>query len=239
MHKNLEIEVRDLTKVFGRHHALRGVNLELAEGDFLTVVGPNGAGKTTLIRCLAGLSKPSSGTVLLAGEELSSGGPRLRRHIGFVSHQTLLYDDLTAAENLHFYGRLYDVPHLENRTREIVAHVGLKHRLHDPVRTFSRGMRQRLSIARALVHEPSVMLLDEPYAGLDEQATDMLQDLLREMSEGEQTVIMATHNLGRALDRGRRLAILLAGRIVYETPKDNLDAKGLRAIYRQYVGGHG
>lgn len=232
-----EIEARDLTKAFGRNYALRGLNLKLAKGDFLTIVGPNGAGKTTLMRCLAGLSKPSSGTVLLRGEELRKGGVELRRRIGLVSHQPLLYDNLTAMENLRFYGRMYDVPQLEQRVEEIVRYVGLGHRLREPVRAFSRGMRQRLSIARALIHEPPVMLLDEPYAGLDEQGAQMLRGLLQGMTDGEQTVVIATHDLERALGVGRRLGILVGGRILHEGPMSSLDLQGLRQMYEHCAGG--
>lgn len=236
MDRQFEIEARNLTKVFGRLRALGQIDLQVAKGEFLTIVGPNGAGKTTLIRCLAGLTKPSAGQVLLMGQDLRTGSGYLRRHIGFVSHQTLLYDELTAAENLRFYGRMYDVCRLESRVGEMLSFVGLKHRLDDPVRTFSRGMKQRLSLARALLHDPPIMLLDEPYSGLDEQAADTLRGLLRQMSETGKTTIMATHNVSRGLDRGRRLAILVEGRLVYQAHGGSLDVDGVRAVYQQLIG---
>lgn len=232
-----EVETEGLTKVFAHKYALNEVSLKLAKGDFLTIVGPNGAGKTTLIRCLAGLARPSSGRVLIGGQDARKVGGELRRRLGLVSHHTFLYDDLTAEENLRFYGRMYDVGRLEQRMREVIEYVGLEHRLHDPVRTFSRGMGQRLAIARVLMHEPAVVLLDEPYTGLDEQATSMLRQLLRDMAEGQQTVILTTHNLGRALDVGDRLAILVRGRIANESPRASLDLDGLRATYRRCAGG--
>lgn len=236
METRFEIETRNLTKVFGRNYALQGVDLKMMPGDFLTIVGPNGAGKTTLIRCLAALTKPSSGSVLLGGQELGNGAAELRRSIGLVTHQPMLYDSLTAAENLRFYGRMYDVPRVEERVQQMINYVGLRHRLHDPVRSFSRGMRQRLSIGRALMHAPRVMLLDEPYTGLDYQATEMLRSLLQEMADAGPTVIMTTHNLERAVDGEGQLAILVRGRIMYEASKTSLDLHGLRMVYRDCVG---
>ncbi|MBI3287296.1 MAG: ABC transporter ATP-binding protein, partial [Chloroflexi bacterium] len=161
------VEVRGLSKYYGPRPALRGVDLRIERGEFMTLFGPNGAGKTTLLRILATLSRPSAGTAHIGGLDLRSQGPRFRREIGLVAHEPLLYGTLSVAENLHFFGRLYRVPELEARAREVMEQVGLAHRRHDAVRTLSRGMQQRLSIARALLHRPSLLLLDEPYAGLD------------------------------------------------------------------------
>jgi len=231
------IEIRGLVKSFGHNVVLRGVDLEVASGQFLTLVGPNGAGKTTLIRILATLSKATSGTVLVDGFDLANEIIDIRKHVGFVSHQTLLYGDLTPDENLRFYGRMYDVPDLEDRIEVVLQQVGLEGRRHEPVRTFSRGMQQRLAIARAILHRPSVLLLDEPDTGLDQHATEMLHQLLATVGTEGRTVLMTTHNLERGLAMGDRVAILARGRIAYETDKNALDLEGFREVYYRFVGG--
>jgi heme exporter protein A len=231
-----EIETRNLTKDFGQRQALRGVELTLATGEFLTIIGPNGAGKSTLLRCVAGLSKPSNGQVLFRGQPLDASATELRRRIGFVSHETLLYDDLTAIENLRFYGRMYDVEQLDGRIEQLLRGLGLHRRAHDAVRTYSRGMQQRLAIARALLHQPSVILMDEPYTGLDEQATEQLDRMLRTMTSGEKTLIMTTHNLATVLQVGSRLAIMVGGRIAYDAPKRPLSLDALSTLYQEVIG---
>ncbi len=231
-----EIETRNLTKDFGHRQALRGVGLELVAGEFLTIIGPNGAGKSTLLRCIAGLSKPTRGQVLLRGQPLDPSATEMRRRIGLVSHETLLYDDLTAVENLRFYGRMYDVESLDSRIDGLLRRLGLHRRAHDPVRTYSRGMQQRLAIARALLHQPSVILLDEPYTGLDEQATEQLHEILRTMESGDQTLIMTTHNLNTVVEVGSRLAILVDGRLAYHAAERPLSLEGLSALYREVIG---
>lgn len=232
----LELQTINLVKAFGRHYALRGVNLRLEQGEGLVIIGPNGAGKTTLLRCLAGLARPSEGKVFLQGQELTTSAGELRRQIGFVSHETLLYDDLTPAENLRFYGRLYDVAELEARLDQLLGNLGLRQRSSDPVRTLSRGMRQRLSLARALLHQPRLVLLDEPYTGLDMQATELLDGVLLEMAARGRTVLLTTHDLPTALRSGSKLAVLVEGRIAYETPQGPLSESELKDIYRDLIG---
>ena len=229
------ISVRGLSKRFGGKWALRDVNLEVPAGQFLTIFGPNGAGKTTLIRIIASLAKPSSGTVYLAGIPLQRAPVALRRQIGLVSHQTLLYPDLTAEENLRFYGQMYDVPRLEARVDEVLDLVGLTGRRYDPVRTFSRGMQQRLAIARAILHDPLVMLLDEPFTGLDPDAAQALSQVFQELVRQERTVLMTTHDLERGLDLCDRVAILARGRVTYEGKREDLNVGDFQAIYRQYT----
>ncbi len=230
------IKVVNLVKSFGTQTALRGISLTLPEGEFLTLFGPNGAGKTTLIRILAGISRPTAGQVLLRGMELTPAWAEARRHIGLVSHHSYLYPDLTAEENLRFYGRMYDVPDLPTRIHELVESVGLLRRLHDPVRTFSRGMQQRLSIARALLHDPLLLLLDEPYTGLDQAASDSLRDVLATAVDAGRTVLMTTHNLERGLALCDRSIIMTGGRIVFDNPRSALSADEWREAYQQYVG---
>lgn len=230
------IEVQGLTKSFGNHLALKGIELRVREGEFLTIFGPNGSGKTTLIKVLATIMKPSSGRVRVAGFDLRDNPVSIRRKIGVVSHQTFLYDDLTAFENLKFYGRMYDVPHLEERISEVITKVGLTSRLHHQVRTLSRGMQQRLAIARAVLHRPSIMLLDEPETGLDEYATAMLGEMLDTLSAEVGTLIMTTHHLEYGLEMGDQVAILARGRIVYQESKQSMDVDSLRQTYYHFTG---
>lgn len=230
------IEVQGLTKSFGNHLALKGIELRVREGEFLTIFGPNGSGKTTLIKVLATIMKPSSGRVRVAGFDLHDNPVSIRRKIGVVSHQTFLYDDLTAFENLKFYGRMYDVPHLEERISEVITRVGMESRLHHQVGTLSRGMQQRISIARAVLHHPSIMLLDEPETGLDEYATAMLGEMLDTLSTEVGTLIMTTHHLEYGLEMGDQVAILAGGRIVYQESKQSMDVDSLRQTYYHFTG---
>ena len=229
------IEVSGLVKSFGSKIALGGVDLDVAEGEFLTLVGPNGAGKTTLIRILATLTRPTRGSVRVAGCDLTKQGNEVRRRIGLASHQTLLYGDLSAEENLRFYGRMYEVPQLEERITALLQRVDLDHRRHDLVRTFSRGMQQRLSIARALLHDPAILLLDEPYTGLDQQAAEVLREVLTALVGRSRTVLMTTHNLERGLELCDRAAILVNGRLVHQADKSDLDVATFREMYRRCI----
>jgi len=229
------IEVRGLVKSFGSKVALEDVDLDVAEGEFLTLVGPNGAGKTTLIRILATLTRPTEGSVRMAGCDLGRRGSEVRRRIGLASHQTLLYGDLSAEENLRFYGRMYDVPDLEGRITALLQRVDLEHRRHDLVRTFSRGMQQRLSLARALLHDPAILLLDEPYTGLDQQAVEILREVLVSLGGRSRTVLMTTHNLERGLELCDRVAILVNGRLVHQADKSDLDIASFAQVYRRHL----
>jgi len=205
-HQSWAIQVQGLTKSFGNHLALRGIDLEVRPGEFVVIFGPNGAGKTTLIKVLATIMNPSSGEIMVGGLNPRNNAEEIRSRIGVVTHQTFLYSNLTAYENLAFYSRMYDVPRLKERIHEVVAMVGMTSRLYDRVSTLSRGMQQRLSIARSLLHKPAVMLLDEPETGLDQQATSMLWQILQTEEEEKRTVILTTHNLERGFELGRRLS---------------------------------
>jgi len=226
------IEVQGLTKSLGNHLALRGIDLEVRQGEFVVIFGPNGAGKTTLIKVLATIMNPSSGRVLVDGLNLKNDAEEIRRRIGVVTHQTFLYGNLTAYENLEFYSRMYDVPRHKERIDEVVAMVGMTSRLYDRVGTLSRGMQQRLSIARSLLHKPAIMLLDEPETGLDQQAISMLREALQTEREGKRTIILTTHSLERGLELGDRLLILDKGKIVYEGSRQALDLAGLKQAYQ-------
>ncbi len=229
------IQVKSLVKSFGPVVALRGVNLAVAEGEFVTLVGPNGAGKTTLLRILATLSRPTSGRVSIGGHALPERAAKARRQIGLVSHQPLLYGDLSAKENLRFYGRIYGVADLEARIDEVLSIVGLAHRRHHLVRTFSRGMQQRLAIARAVLHRPRLMLLDEPYTGLDQDAGGRLEQVLSSVGAEGRTVIMTTHDLERGLAVADRAVVLAKGRVVFEARRAETDSAAFLEAYRQHT----
>ncbi len=226
------METQGLTKSFGNRLVLRGIDLVVERGESVVIFGPNGAGKTTLIKILATIMNPSSGRILVDGLDLKNNAEEIRRRIGVVTHQTFLYSNLTAFENLEFYSRMYDVPRRKERIREVVAMVGMTSRLHDRVGTLSRGMQQRLSIARSLLHKPAIMLLDEPEAGLDQRAISMLWEALPAKGGEKGTIILTTHNLERGLELGDRLLILDRGKIVYQGSTQALDLAGLREVYR-------
>ncbi len=226
------IQARDLLKSFGPRVALAGVNVSVEAGEFVTLVGPNGAGKTTLLRILATLTRPTSGTVRIAGLDPARAGSEVRRRIGFLSHQTLLYDDLTAEQNLRFYARMYDLDAAAARVDGLLERVGLAARRDDLVRTLSRGMRQRLALARSVLHRPQVLLLDEPYTGLDPQAAQALTDLLVELVGEGGTILLATHNLERGLALGRRVVMLARGRVVCDEPRDSIDPATFGEAYQ-------
>ncbi|MFC1914069.1 ABC transporter ATP-binding protein [Chloroflexota bacterium] len=227
------IEVRVLEKSFGEHRALRGINLTVSRGECLVVFGPNGSGKTTLLKILSTLIKPSTGTVRLDGIDIRDKPVQIRRKISLVSHQTFLYDDLTVLENLRFYGKMYDTADLEKRIREVVSWMQLESRLHDRAGTLSRGLQQRASMARAVLHNPPLLFLDEPEVGLDPHASAMVRDVLGNIDSGSRTVVMTTHNLERGLELGDRFIILDRGKVVYQAPRRELGKVNLQQIYDQ------
>ena len=229
---SIMINVHGLTKSFGPRAALVGVDLGVDTGEFVTLVGPNGAGKTTLLRILATLTKPTKGSVRIAGLDPVKNGEQARRLIGFLSHHTLLYDDLTAEQNLNFYAQMYDLDNASARIADLLEQVRLTARRRDLVRTFSRGMQQRLSVARAVLHRPQVLLLDEPYTGLDPNAAQVLTDLLAELAGEGCTVLLTTHNLERGLALGQRMLVLSQGRIVYDERRESIDPTAFPETYR-------
>ena len=188
------IKTKKLSKVFGNRRAVDNVSIEVPQGAFLSIFGPNGAGKTTLLRVLSTLSRATSGSATLMGVDLKEDPDKARDHIGLISHNSMLYPDLTAEQNLMIYARLYGVVDPEARVLELLEAVELKHRRLDVVRTFSRGMTQRLSIARALIHDPDVVFLDEPYSGLDPHAVEIFDGLIDQQREGR-TFVMVSHDL--------------------------------------------
>ncbi len=209
------IEIDHLHKAYGKTAALRDLTLSVAQGTFLTVFGPNGAGKTTLLHILATLSQPTSGVVRIHGFDAVADGEQVRRRIGVVSHQSFLYPTLTAYENLQFYGQMFGIANLEAVIDGLLEQIGLSERKHDLVRTFSRGMQQRLSVIRALLHNPPILLFDEPYSGLDQAATRALQQMLATAHAAGKTIVLTTHNLEKSLPQSDQIAILAQGELVY------------------------
>jgi heme exporter protein A len=210
------VAVDGVWKFFGDYPALRDVRLEAAPGACLALIGRNGAGKTTLLRILAGFSRPGRGDVRIFG-----GGPReteTRRRIGFIGHGIAVYDELSALENLTLFARLYHLPNPDSAAREWLERTGLTRVANGLVREFSRGMRQRLAVARAFLHEPSVLLLDEPFTALDDKAIAVLQGLLRGALSDGKTIVMSTHQLREALELASHVALLSRGQVAFHGP---------------------
>jgi heme exporter protein A len=229
------IEAKGLVKRYGRTSALRGLDLAVPWGECLALFGANGSGKTTLIKVLAALSTPTEGEVRIAGRDPFKGAPGLRRLLGVVTHQPFLYQDLTAYENLLFYGRMYGISNREDRIQQVSGLFKVEAHLHRKVRILSHGTQQRLSLVRALLHDPPILLLDEPETGLDQEAQEVLEGLLKDRSAGR-TVVLTTHSLEQGLAVGSRVALLDRGRIVYQQHGAFLDAEELLARYAHLFG---
>ena len=225
------ISIRNLYKRFGRKAVLRGVDLTVEQGEVVALLGPNGSGKTTLINTICGLSKPDRGDIELGGVSLNRAGHEIRRYIGLVTHSPLLYDNLSAEENLLFFAKMYDLVEPQNRIETVLRAVDLWPRRRDIVRTFSRGMTQRLAIARAVLHSPPVLLLDEPDTGLDQESSQMLHDLVRQLGASDRAILLTTHNLDRAVDWSDSVCLLANGKIVHQESTAQLSGKQLRQLY--------
>jgi len=225
------IEIEGLTRKFGSLLALKGVDLHVPRGESLALFGPNGAGKTTLIRILTLSLRASGGSFRIGGLDPRQEDGPIRQRIGVISHQSYLYDDLTARQNLEFFARIYGVPDPARRTAELLEDVGLSHRADDPLRTFSRGMQQRVSLARSLVHDPGIIFLDEPFTGLDPHAAQMLRETLSRLRDDGRTIFMVTHNLAEGLELSDRWAILSRGRVVEQGDSGGTDRLQFEKTY--------
>lgn len=232
------VTTENLGKCFGPLRAVDGVSLSIGEGDVLVLFGPNGAGKTTLLRMLAGLLKPSTGKACIGDQQLP-GGPDVRRRVGIISHHTLLYDALTARENVEFAARLYGVKTPRSAAEHVLGVMGMLERADTPVRALSRGMKQRVSIARATVHDPVVVLADEPFTGLDVSGARALSDLLTGLRSAGAALILVTHNIDEGLSLATRTAIMHRGRIVQSDRRGDIDAATYAAEYAAAVGADG
>ncbi|MCL0101485.1 heme ABC exporter ATP-binding protein CcmA [Dehalococcoidia bacterium] len=231
----IAIAVQGVTKRFGRNSALRGIDLQLFPGERLALFGPNGSGKTTLIKILAGLLRPTNGMLRIDGMDYQHHNQRIRRQIGVISHNSHLYQDLSGEENLFFYGRMYGIDRLSIRVDQALGRVGMERRRKDRVQGLSRGMQQRLALARATLHDPTVLLLDEPDAGLDQEAAEYIPDFLEDDHGHQRTVIIATHNLRIGNQHCNRFAILSNGRIVFESKGPVEDPSTLEELYRSHA----
>ncbi|MDP6494963.1 MAG: ABC transporter ATP-binding protein [Dehalococcoidia bacterium] len=225
-----------MTKIYGPQVVLRSLDLELSWGNFLVVFGPNGSGKTTLIKVLATIARPTKGEVSVAGFDLKRNPSAIRRNIGVVTHQPLLYGDLTGWENLMFYGRMFALPNLEERIEKAVDLMGASSFLGRKVGILSHGMQKRLSLARAILHDPPILLLDEPETGLDQQALEMLGQMMGTGERGRRTVLMATHSVERGLALGNQVAILSGGKIAFHEDRTTMDEAVFKGTYGRFTG---
>ncbi len=229
------ILARGLEKTFGYNRALKNVDLDIMPGEFWVFFGPNGAGKTTLTAVLATLLKPTGGQLYIGGSQVTENDASIRLRIGLVSHQTFLYNDLTAYENLLFYGKLYELDNLSETVSHILEKVGLGRWADQRVRIFSRGMQQRLAIARALLHDPQILLLDEPYAGLDQHAIRQFRGLLDTLHTENHTIVLTTHDIRLGASLCTHVAFIVRGRIIYRVPREELDGTDLEELYFRLV----
>lgn len=232
------LALRGLGKRFGYVRVLREVNLEVRAGELLLLLGPNGAGKTTLTRLVTTLSRPGAGKILYRGQPLAEKTRALlRREVGYLSHQTFLYGHLSAEENLSFFGRLYGVAGLQRRIPDLLRQMGLDALGARPVAAFSRGMQQRLSLARVLLTEPKLLILDEPYAGLDPQGSRTLTQLLGGLKAEARALLLVTHELEDCLPIADRVAILHKGVVVWQSPAPGLSLEEVRDAYFRSTAG--
>ncbi|HEX3534645.1 MAG TPA: heme ABC exporter ATP-binding protein CcmA [Gemmatimonadaceae bacterium] len=232
------IEVAELTRAFGPRQAVAGVTFSLAPGECLALFGPNGAGKTTLLRVLAGLLKPTSGTARISGIVLP-GGPLARSRVGIISHHTMLYEALTARENVSFSARLYGIRDAKTRVEDSLRRMSMLERADASVRSLSRGMQQRVSIARAMVHGPQVVLADEPYNGLDDSGARALTSVLQELRSAGTAIIVVTHNLAEGLTLATHAAVMERGKFVRYDAASSIDAKSYASTYREALAAGG
>jgi heme exporter protein A len=229
---SLAIQAEGIVKRYGHFPALRNVSMDLPTGSFLTLFGRNGAGKTTFLKVASTLARPSSGRLRINGSDVSEAPEEARAQIGLLSHNTSVYRDLTPLENLRLFGRLYRLDSPDAELHSLLERVGLARRMNDPVRTFSRGLLQRVGLARVMLHKPSILLLDEPYTGLDANAVEILNGLLDETVAEGRTVVLTVHDLEIGLRAATRVDIMDRGTIVYS---GSADEAGTRDAYTRYI----
>jgi len=236
---DLAIEVRDIEKRFGRNVALDGVSFGVSPGTCLVLLGPNGAGKTTLIRMLCTLAIPTAGTARICGHDVRAHAQQVRRRVGVLSHESFLYETLTAMENLRFYARMHGVDSSRERLEELLALVELLERADAPAGTMSRGMSKRLALARCLLHDPSVLLLDEPYSGLDPHGADILTRYIKDLRKKGCTILLTTHQLDRGSDVADHVGVLVRGKLAFWGERAALEPHDLQTEYTRAVSGGG
>jgi heme exporter protein A len=226
------LESQNVRKTYGHFTALASINLQVGRGEFVALFGRNGAGKTTFLKVAATLVRPTHGKLHIQGIDVARNAQDARRQIGFLSHNTYVYRDLTPVENLKFFARLYGVDDSQARIERLLDRVGLRRRMHDPVRAFSRGLNQRVGIARVMLHEPSLILLDEPYTGLDANAVEILNGILDEAHSAGKTIVVTTHDLEHGLRAATRAVIIDRGKVVFDGRAHGAE---VRDAYMHYV----
>ncbi|MSQ31817.1 MAG: heme ABC exporter ATP-binding protein CcmA [Dehalococcoidia bacterium] len=231
------VEVRNIYKSYGLTRALRGVSFTVPHGNFMVLVGPNGSGKTTLLKVLSGLTRSEHGSVAIDGRDIRNDSSQVRRRTGVVLHQNMLYGELTARGNLNFYAQMYGLRNPDERILQVVAQMGMTAHIDQRVSSMSHGMAKRISIARALLHNPDVLLLDEPETGLDEEGIEILKNIVIGKNEAgiRKTVLMSTHNISQWLEISDRVLVMAAGRVVHDGPSSMLSAASLRKVYQELV----
>ncbi len=229
------LEIKGLKKSFSLKPILRGVDLVLDQGERMALLGANGTGKTTLLRILAGLTKPGAGTVCIGGYDIEREAQQIRHFVGFVGHHPYIYEELTVIENLLFFGRMYNVKQVHEQAIELLNRVGLARRAGERAGTLSRGQLQRLSLARALLHSPQLLLLDEPDTGLDEEGSALLEALLREHTERGGTTLFTTHDFERVLKFSDRVSMLGGGHVVYQKETVGLESNSIRQVFQEVL----
>ena len=229
----MRIRAAQLTKHFGHRAIVKNAELTVYPGEVATIFGPNGAGKTTFIKMLATLLRPTSGELEIEGTDAIANAARVRRALGVVVHEHLSYPTFSPYENLKFFGRMYGVEQLEHRATTLLTEVGLQRFIHEPVRIFSRGMMQRFMIARALLHRPSVLLLDEPFSGLDAAAQQfVLKRIAQERQKGT-GIVITTHNTALGYLVGTRFLFMINGELAAVAQKDDISAETLLRAYEK------
>ncbi len=219
------ISISGLSKSFGKQKAIDNIELDIEKGDFVAIFGPNGAGKTTFLKILSTIIEPTKGKVVISDFDLKKKPIEIRKKLGNISHESYLYDDLTAKENLVFFGKMYGMKssEIEEHADELLEQVGLTARANDRVRPYSRGMKQRLSISRAMIHKPDIILMDEPYTGLDQKAAQTFEYVLESLDKDNVTKIMISHNIERAFHLCNRILVMDKGKIVYDRMKKDIE----------------
>lgn len=231
------IEIKKLTKQADNKLILRGVDLSIKKGETVAILGPNGAGKSTLLKVLATLIKPTSGLIKVNDMDLKKNHIKIKKILGYLPHSSLLYDHYTPLENIIFFGNIYGVKNVEQRATELVKEVGLSFFLNEPVKNFSRGMIQRIAIARAIVHEPEILLLDEPHTGLDQGAIGILNNVILSMKAKGTTTLMVTHDFKQAAEICDRIIIIKNGKIVDDFRIENQNLGYVSEKYELLVEG--
>ena len=231
----VSLQAHNIKKSFDNRQVLRGISLEVPEGAFISLAGGNGAGKTTLMKILAKLMKPDTGSIAVFGTDIWGDSDAARRHIGFLSHQILMYNELNALENLRFTARLFGLKDYHSRIESVLKKLHLFHRQYDPVKTYSRGMQQRLALARAILHDPDILLLDEPFSGLDESGIDIFTEYIESFRTNNKSAILVSHNVEIGYHLSDELYILHRGEIGFHGKKSDISYHEYHSEYRRIL----